>query len=158
MHKLLPLEPRLLMSDKLSERVIVRVVADQAARRIAHKAIAELQQMEDTTSGDDSVLKSIWDEVCVQIQHEQSIFWGAYDQTVQAILADHVAELSKHEREAIWLQTSHGGEWSYDKNEDREPSPVCNDDIVEYLAREFVYREAGTWSNARIRAYLDRQE
>jgi len=144
------------MSDKLSESTIVRAVADQAARRIARKVVAALQKMDDTMSGDDSELETTWDEICVQVQYEQSFYWDAYDQTVRSILAGHVAELPKHEREAIWLQSNAGNDWDCKDAEDREAYPVSDDDIVDYLANEYVYEEAGRWSNARIRAYLDR--
>jgi hypothetical protein len=145
------------MSNKLSESNIVRAVADQAAKRITRKAIATLQQMTDRMSGDDSGLETAWDEICVQMQHEQSFYWDAYDDTVRAILAGHAAELSKHEREALWLQTDAGNDWDCKEPEDREAYPVCDDDIVNYLANEYVYGEAERWSNARIRAYLERQ-
>jgi DNA-binding SARP family transcriptional activator len=72
------------MSDRLSESAIVRAVADQATRRILRKTIATLQQMTDRTSGDDSGLKTTWDEICAQVQYEQSIDWDAFDQTARA--------------------------------------------------------------------------
>ena len=145
------------MSDPLSESGIVLAVAETAAQRITRKVIAHLRGMHDTTSGDDSELKTTWDEICVQMQDEPSCYWDAYDDTVQGIVRGYVTELPKHEREAIWLQTDAGSDWDYEEPEDREPQPVCDDDIVDYLAQEYVYKEAGRWSNARIRAYFDRQ-
>jgi hypothetical protein len=144
------------MSDSLSESAIVLVVAEEAARRITRKVIAKLQHLEHTLSGDDSELETTWDEICVQVQYEESFSWDAYDETVRAIVGAYVAELPKHEREAIWLQTDAGGDWDGEEPEDREAYPVCDDDIVDYLARECVYTEAGRWSNARIRAYIER--
>ena len=108
------------MSEKLSESAIVRVVADLAAQRVARKTVAALQQMKELASGDDSKLETTWDEICVQVQDEPSSLWDAYDQTVRAILAGHLAELLTHEREAIWLQTSAGNDWDCQEPEDRE--------------------------------------
>lgn len=144
------------MSDSLSESTIVCAVAQEAARRITRQIITELQRMNDTLSGDDSELKTVWDEIWVQVQDEESVSWDAYDETVRAIVSGYIAELPKHELEAIWLQTDAGSDWGYKEPEDREASPVCDDDIVEYLTREYVYAEAGSWSNARIRAYIER--
>lgn len=146
------------MSDKLSESAIVRALADEAAKRITRKAIAELQQMTDRLSGDESGLETTWDEICVQMQHEQSFHWDAYDHTVRAILTSQTNELPKHERDALWLQTNAGIDWSCDAPEDREAYPVNTDDIVDHLANNYVYAEADRWSNSRIRAYLDRCE
>jgi hypothetical protein len=66
------------MGDALSKTGIVRAVAQKAAQRIAHKVIAELQLMTDKLSGDDSELETTWDEICVQVQGEESIFWECY--------------------------------------------------------------------------------
>jgi hypothetical protein len=39
--------------------------------------------MSDTLSGDDSELKTTWDEICAQVQYEHSIFWETYDEIVR---------------------------------------------------------------------------
>jgi hypothetical protein len=144
------------MSAALSESAIVRAVADQTAKRIVRKAIAALQQMEDTMSGDDSGLKTTWDEICVQVQDEQSFHWDAYDATARSILSGYIAELPKHERDALWLQTDAGNDWECEEPDDRDAYPVDDDHIVDYLANEYLYDEAGRWTNARIRAFFDR--
>ena len=145
------------MSDPLSEWEIVSAVAQAAAKRITRKVIAHLQSMDETLSGDDSELKTPWDEICVQVQYEASFFWDAYDETVRGILRGYVAELPKHEREAIWLQTDTGWDWRFEEPEERDPRPVSDEEILDYLTQEYVYAEADRWSNFRIRAYLDRQ-
>lgn len=144
------------MSDKLSESAIVRAVAQEASRLITRKVIRGLQNMKYTLSGDDSELKTTWDEICAQIQYEQSFSWDSYDETVRSYLNGYVNELPRHAQEAIWLQTDAGGDWYYEDPDDRDAFPVCDDDIVDYLAREYVYAEAGRWSNTRIRAFIDR--
>lgn len=144
------------MSDTLSESGIVRTVADLAAKRVARKVIGDLQKLEETLAGDDSGLKTVWDAVCVQVQFEQSVYWDAYDHTVRSIIAGHLGELAKHEREAIWLQTVAADQWDRQEPDEREGYPVCDDEVVDFLASEYVYAAAEQWSNARIRAYLDR--
>ena len=144
------------MSDGLSESAIVGVLARISAERIARKAIAGLQRINDTMSGGDSELKTIWDEICVQVQYGESFFWEAYDKTVNAMVEACVADLSKHEKEAIWLQTDAGRRWRGESPEDGDPYPVTDREIVGYLIHEYVYSEAGRWSNARIRAYIER--
>ncbi|MDR3525591.1 MAG: hypothetical protein P4L66_15985 [Acetobacteraceae bacterium] len=143
------------MTEKLSETVIVRAVAEHAAQRITRKIVRALQQCKETTSGDGTGLETVWDEICVQVQYEESFAWGAYDDTVRSLLAAYVAELPKHEREALWLQTDQGSDWDCEEPEERDDYPVFNDDIVNYLAHEYVYAKAGRWSNRRIEAFLD---
>lgn len=72
------------MNEGLSESRIVKAVAEAAAKRIARRVILGLQRMHHTLSGDDSELVTTWDEICVQVQYEQSFFWDAYDETVRA--------------------------------------------------------------------------
>jgi hypothetical protein len=144
------------MSEGLSESAIVREVAREAARRITRKVIADLRQMKDTASGDDSGLTTVWDEICVQLQGQESVLWDAYEETVRAFVCGYVAALPKHEKEAIWLQTNAGIDWDCWGPEDRQAQPVFDEDIVDWLICEFVYAEGSDWSNARIRAFLER--
>lgn len=144
------------MNDQLSESRIVKAVADQACHRIARKVIRYMQQLTDTLSGDDSEFKTAWDEICFQVQFEYSIYWDAYEVELGRCAGWYVSDLSIHEREAIWLQTQPGFDWGCEEPDDREPYPVINDDIVTHIIHEYVLYEAGRWSNARIRKYMDR--
>ena len=146
------------MSERLSETAIVCAVAHEAAQCITRKVIAYLQSRTDTLSGDDSELKTTWDEICVQVQVQESIYWDDYDDTVRDIVRGYIFELPKHEREAIWWQTDARVDWDCAEPEDREAYPMFDDDIVDYLVRKYVYAEADRWSNARIRAFTDRMD
>ena len=99
-------------------------IARPAAQRITRKVIRDLEQMTDTLSGEDSGLETTWDEICVQIQHEESPFWFAYDEIVRRMIGGFVGELSDNEREAIWLQTGAGIDWNCEEPDAREPNPV----------------------------------
>jgi len=44
-------------------------------------------------SGDDTPLKNIWDEVCVQVQGEESAMWDTYSETIQSLILGEVAGL-----------------------------------------------------------------
>lgn len=144
------------MSRSLSESTIVREVAGVACARIARKTIADLKRMKGTLSGDDSELKTTWDEICVQVQGEHSANWDAYEKTVRSVVHAYAGELVPYEREAIWLQTKSGIAWDADDLESREDSPVFDDEIIDYITTEHVYAEADRFSNSRIRDFLDR--
>ena len=142
---------------KLSETAVVRQLADHVAHGLTRRTIAALQGMTDhLNSGEDSGLKSVWDEICVQVQGEESVVWDAYEQTVRALLTAEVAELPAHEREALWLQTEPALDWNWEEADARAAYPVNPEDVVEHLWREYLLPEAGRWSNARIRAFQDR--
>lgn len=136
---------------------ILRTVAEEAAQRLSRRAVARLKKMPHTLSGDDSGLKTTWDEICVQVQSDQSPFWNAYEQAVRDALAWDVSQLPMHVQQAIWLQTPEGEDWDFDGDDgEREEPPVAQGDIVDYVMREYVLTEAGRGSNSRIRAFLNR--
>jgi hypothetical protein len=144
------------MSASLSESAIVKALAGQSARHLTRKVILRLERMKVTLSGDDSELKTTWDEICAQIQSEESFAWDAYNETVKTLVESYVAELPTHEKEALWLRTDEGIDWDCEEPQDREAYPVFEEDVVRYLMSDFVYVEAGRWSNRRIRAFMDR--
>jgi hypothetical protein len=75
------------MSSKFSESAVIRAFAEEICQRLTRKMIDRLQEMKDgLQSGDGSGLENTWDEICVQIQYEQSIYWDAYDSTVRQMV------------------------------------------------------------------------
>jgi hypothetical protein len=142
--------------NRLSEREIIRQLAEQTAKRITRSVVVHLQRLKECTlSGDDSVLENIWDEICVQVQGDESVAWDVYVTTIEGILEGEVQELPDYEQAALWLQTEEGENWDSDEEEERDPNPVLRDDIVEYLLRDYVLDEARQWRNPRIRAYIE---
>ena len=112
--------------------------------------------MDAALSGDHSGLSTCWEEICVQVQYEESIDWDTYVETVKPFVEVEVEDMPPWHREAVWLQTDANDEWEGDDEQTREPYPVCNSDIVDYLLNNYVWPEAGRWSNERITRYLDR--
>lgn len=141
----------------LSEYAIVRQLAEHVTRRLTQRAIEDLQDMTEVLGGgDDSGLESVWEEICVQVQYEQSVMWEAYAQTMEGLLLGLVEELPNHEQEALWLVTDQGEEWDCEDEDRLEAYPVLHEDIVQYLVNEHLLPEAGRWSNGRISSYLER--
>ncbi|MFO8013106.1 MAG: hypothetical protein R6X20_07355 [Phycisphaerae bacterium] len=138
---------------------IIEDLAESTCGRICRRAIRALQdidfakQPDAKLSGDDSVLANTWDEICVQVQHEKSFFWEAYEDTMLATIQHDVECLLTHEAQAIWLQTYAGEDWAHEHGNEGEV-PVCNEEIEHYVLRNYVLSEADSWSNPRIRKYL----
>lgn len=133
-----------------------RIVADLAlhvTRRVTGTIVRSLQRMTDTTSGD-SGLVNVWDEVCVQVQLEESVLWFAYEETVRGFAESQVKGLTPFELRALWLQTEAGIDWSCSAEGEAGKPPAIVDDVVRALMTD-VWSVASDWSNSRIRAYLD---
>lgn len=112
--------------------------------------------MKDTLSDE---LETTWEEICVQVQGEESGDWDAYDLTVKQTLLGSVTQLHQREREALWLQTEAGLEWA-SRREDGYAAAASVDDeeIAEYLKDNFIYPAAEDWSNERTRAFFERRQ
>lgn len=124
------------------------LVTDRTCRRMIHQL-----QGEPATEMAPAQLKTLWDEVCIQVQGEESVMWEAYVDEVERRLFYEVRDLSPLEREAIWLQTDEGFDWRYDLEDeetDRTP-PVLDEDLVRYI-KAALLSQAADWSNAAIRA------
>jgi hypothetical protein len=124
--------------------------AATVAKRVARRVVRTLIGMrEGLQSGDDSGLVNVWEEICVQVQDEESFFWEAYDHTVRSMVGGEVEGLPRPVLVALWQWLDSIGEVRDDDD------AYCLDDVTEYVVRE-VYRMAEEWSNRRIRAYLAR--
>lgn len=144
------------MSPQLSESRVVWNLAEQACQRVTRKIIRDLQELKNgLLSGDDSGLTNTWEEICVQVQGEESISWSLYGLTLKQLVSREVDRLLPHEREAIWLQTPSGEDWDAQDEKSRVEYPVVEDEIVDYLMNEYIYPAAGDWSNKRIRKYVE---
>ena len=135
---------------------IIRSFTESACKKISGKVVRSLQKMtEGMQSGDDTPLKNVWDEICVQVQYEESGMWEIYLETISAFIEDEVKKLNNATKQAIWLQTEEGIDWEID-NEEGDLSEFYVDDIVRYILHEFVLSEATKWRNKRIEKYLER--
>jgi hypothetical protein len=138
---------------------IISEMADAAAQKISRRVIVTLQRMkEPLLSGDDTELANVWDEVCAQVQGEESIYWDAYENTITQIIANEARELPEFVKQALWLQTDPGFDWAWDAENEEEPGvpPFSDEEIIDYILREYVLKKAEEWSNPRIRLHLER--
>ena len=165
---------------------IISAIANEACQNISGKVIRDLRKMtEGMQSGDDSCLKTIWDEVCVQMKDEQSVMWDAYEETILALIEREVCKLDKAVIGAIWLQTDEGEDWDED-NQDAEENNIIGqndynefyfiqiepkpkfienkipdtvdyslDDVTKHILNEYVLKLAHEWNNKRIEKYID---
>ena len=131
---------------------IVLGIAERECKRLAGRVIRRLQSMKDCLlSGEDSPLESVWDEVCVQVQGQESGMWDAYLDTIEPIVLGFVEELDEETKGAIWLQTSEGEDWEPER--DDEDIPSSEEEIAQHILHKFVISAAADWTNARIEKF-----
>ena len=134
---------------------LLSAIAERECKKLTRRVIRHLQKMTDCLqSGDDSPLANTWDEFCVQVQGQESIFWETFLDTIAHVIIGHVKKRDIETKQAIWLQTQNGMEWE-SKAEDHEKIPWSEDDIAEYVLHDYVLAAAANWTNARIEKYKD---
>jgi len=57
------------------QKSLIRDYAKAAGEKVCEQVITELEKITTTLSGDDSPLENPWEEICVQVQGEESFFW-----------------------------------------------------------------------------------
>jgi hypothetical protein len=135
---------------------IIRSIAKNRCKLLSVKVIHELKEMTgETLSGNDSPLENVWEEICVQAQHEESFRWEAYLETILQIINAELPCIDAAIKQAIWLQTDEGFEWSHNC-EDEEENDIYYDEegIAYYIMNEFILSEAGKYTNNHIERYL----
>ena len=91
---------------------IMSDLADRECKSISRKVIRRLQRMtKERQSGDDSILKNVWDEICVQVQEDLSYLWAAYLMTIEQFIDSEIKKVDRFISEAIYLQTKDGMDW-----------------------------------------------
>ncbi len=144
---------------------IISAIAADACEKVSGKVVRSLRQMtKGMQSGDDSPLKNIWDEICVQVQTQESEMWEAYLDTVSRVIQSELKPLKVEILQAIWLQTDAASDWEseiedkieYGEIKEAETKAPCDrDEIAEYILHEFVLNKAADWTNRRIRKFHD---
>lgn len=111
----------------------------------------------------DSGLKTLWDEICVQVQWEYSFYWDTYEDYIRQYLETLIEKrCSVTQRKMLWLCTQACDDWYgnfgiqdidelFDGNFAAEASI---EDSVSYL-EENVLREAGFYTNKQIRDFME---
>lgn len=139
------------------QAIVVRQWATGIAARAAVRTVRQLAKMPATLSGDDSGLRSVWEEFCVQVKGDESIFWDEYQDTVKQCISGAFVRLPHLQTVALWLQSDAGDEWLDEHGEERELPAVFEPDAVEVVYR-VVWRLADESNSPRVARYLARSQ
>jgi hypothetical protein len=135
---------------------VLLAIANRECDRLARKVIRHLQGMKDCLqSGYDSPLENAWDELCCQVQGQESPMWELYIDLVETIVLGVVEKLNTETKQAIWLQTDEAIRWA--PEEDDADIPWSNEEISQYILNDYVMKSAADWTNARIEKFKERE-
>lgn len=124
--------------------------------QITERVIRHLKHMKDKSmlqSGDDSGLKNVWEEYCVQVQEGESFFWESYQQVISQSI---ILELNKQPQPIKRVISYIGGLDMFMVNdEDQEDQLVyCEETAIKGVLDEILNR-ASNYTNTRIEHYQE---
>lgn len=142
------------------EEQIVAAFANKISEQIVTGVVRSLKKMNsdhEMLSGN-SGLKNVWEEICVQVQGEESFNWSAYIDVMERMLYSSLERLLPHEQIALWALTEEGWDYIYDYHADDvdlSEVPVSQDENLHKLRGELLSK-AADYENARISKFLER--
>lgn len=148
------------LEEKIALNIAIKL-SDNLSKKIASKTIRWMQSF--PTTLDMGYLKNLWDDVCYQVQKEESFYWSHYDDMVVSKILSLLAELEDYEVNAIWLQSD---EVYYQLSELESDGIIIDNqyktinlscyrhDIARYITGEYIYKQAEAWRNNRLRQAL----
>ncbi len=143
------------------EQSIVASWASKLVHAAVQDAIGNLRKINsnDLLSGD-SGLKDTWEEICVQVQGEESGYWEQYLETIDQVLEGVLYALSREEQLAIWTSTDEGWDWvcdHHDENDGEDSAPYDQDAVIRKLREELLFL-AGDFESPTVSKFLQRHE
>lgn len=138
------------------EQRVVTAWADILSASIVNRVIDGFQGMEATLSGADSGLRSVWEEICAQVQGEESCDWSVYEDLLNDSVYACVEDLDCDARLALWAVTDEGWSYIYEHHADQDGADavsVDTGDIVTKLTGE-VLSAAADFESPSLFRYL----
>lgn len=108
-------------------------------------------------------LKNLWDEICVQVQRDYSLYWDAYEDYIWSIVEELVRKLSKEEKLLIWMESDSFSDWAdtFDADDDCDkafsqvfPEGYENNAVIQTIYDDVISR-ASNYRNRRITTFLE---
>lgn len=141
---------------------LMALLAEPIIKRLVCSVRRRLQSLKRESNmmlwGEDSGLKNFWDEICVQVQGEESIFFDMYIDTIEEIIEEFLSKRTEEEKIILWTQTEEYEEWKTDEHKEKAYSDVLcqyvnEDDIRNYVFQEVIC-EAANYHTDRIECFL----
>lgn len=140
----------------MSEYSILFDLKEYQTQKISDKVIRTLKQLRGNNllEPSDHGLKNTWEEICVQLQDEESVFWNAYDETVEQT----INFIFKKVDTAIikFLSIMNDNEfYAIEKDNFRYEDYAFSTDSACDTVKNEVYNQARIFTNKNIKRYLD---
>lgn len=141
---------------------LIRQYANVVAEKVCDGVVEDLKLITTTLSGDDSGLRNTWEEICVQVQGEESFFWDEYQTVMHDAILGALVAIERRDLASLWLQSEEGWSWRWDMenadgdavNAEVTEIPFVQEEIAKHILQKHLMVRAEDYSNQRIAAFL----
>jgi hypothetical protein len=133
-----------------------RIISDAAQHLrspLVRSLLRYLKSLPANLSGDDSGLRNVWQEICVQVQGEDSLYWDVYEETIRSCAIGLVSKLPPPILILLSAATLEGDNWLDLHGQSDRPAALFIDDVVDDLI-EAVMQRAMADTGRAVRRYL----
>lgn len=147
--------------------------ARQIAQQLVESWVRQLQRQKRNSnmlhSPEDSGLENLWDEICVQVQGEHSLFWELEQEYLYQLIYHQLEKrCTQNQLRILWLQTSpfedFFEEWCREQEDAQRNNPgqhfgpafpqsYCLEDVAQWCLDQLL-TAAVNYENKRINEYL----
>lgn len=140
----------------MSEHTILYELKNYHTVLLSGKAISVLKKLkgDNLLSPDDHDLKNVWEEICVQKQAEESVFWNTYEETIEMVILDILSRIDKEILKFLSIMDDEEYEQIENGNFNYDDYNHSIDSVLRVL-KNHVIQESINYSNRRIQNYLD---
>jgi len=141
----------------ISEYSILHNLNKYHINKLCRRVIHQLKRLkgDNLLSGDDSEQKNVWEEICVQLQDEESFFWDVYDETVEQIINFIFKKVDTEILKFLSIMNDDKFEITEEGDFKYEDYNYCIDFACDVVKQE-VYNQASMFTNMNIKRYLDK--
>ncbi len=149
----------------LAYKNLIGKQVDIIVKKLVKRFVEHSQNLKDghTLLSDDSGLKNVWEEICVDMQGEWTFYHQTYISQIEMFVENVLyPKLTELEKTMIWTQTDEFDEW-IEELEEKHRNEVnysidfsdmfCYDALLKYISNA-IMQEAMNYTNSRIDKYL----
>ena len=153
------------MKLNLAYKNVIGKQVDIIVKKLVKRFVKHTKELKDghTLLSDDSGLKNVWEEICVDMQGEWTIYHQTYISHIEKFVENVLyPKLTGLEKTMIWTQTEEFDEW-IDELEEKHQNEVnysidfsdmfYYDALLKYIS-DAIMQEAMNYTNSRIDKYL----
>jgi len=138
------------------EKHIAAGWAEQLRAECAEHAIAKFKGMRDCMLSGDSGLRNIWEEICAQVQGEESCDWDTYVELIEDFIQGKVEQLPRSAQLALWVLTDEGSDWLEDhfSDDDGDDDAPLDVESITQLVKGSVLSAAADYESPTLYRFL----